>query len=156
MLLPRVIHNCKIIFTSTIVHESRYRISFYSVQSNNSQATVDPQFYRSKYKFNNISNVHSSNVIIISNVYSLNEKVKLSDVYSLNAKVKMSNEPWALALRCATIDKGYSMLIGCQHWGSALGVLMIGCALRHHSGYCVRVSPNHLRQLGWVVPWGYQ
>ena len=41
----------------------------------------------------------------------------------------MSHEPWALALRCATIDKGYSMLIGCQHWGSALGVLMIGWCL---------------------------
>ena len=41
----------------------------------------------------------------------------------------MSNEPWALALRCTTIDKGYSMLIGCQHWGSALGVPMIGWCL---------------------------
>ena len=35
-------------------------------KSNNSQATVDPQFHRSKYKFNSISNVHSSNVIVIS------------------------------------------------------------------------------------------
>ena len=30
-------------------------------------------------------------------------------------KAKMSDEPWALALRCATIDKGYSMLIGCRY-----------------------------------------
>ena len=46
----------------------------------------------------------------------------MSDVYSLNVKVVISNEPWALALRCATLDKGNSMLIGCQHWGSAFGV----------------------------------
>ena len=47
----------------------------------------------------------------------------------MNVKVKMNNEPWALALRCTTIDKGYSMLIGCQHLGSALGLLMIGWCL---------------------------
>ena len=53
----------------------------------------------------------------------------MSDVYSLNVKVIICNEPWALALRCATLDKGYSMLIGCQHWGSALGLLVIGWCL---------------------------
>ena len=37
----------------------------------------------------------------------------MSDVYSLNVKVIISNEPWALVLRCTTLDKGYSMLIGC-------------------------------------------
>ena len=53
----------------------------------------------------------------------------MSDVYSLNVKVIISNEPSALVLRCATLDKGYSMLIGCQHWGSALGLLVIGWCL---------------------------
>ena len=46
------------------------------------------------------------------------------------------------------------MLIGCQHWGSALGYWWLGGALRCHLGYCVRVRPNHLGQLDWVVPWG--
>ena len=50
----------------------------------------------------------------------------MSHVYSLNVKVIISNEPWALVLRCTTLDKGYSMLIGCRHWGSALGLLVIG------------------------------
>ena len=58
----------------------------------------DSQFHKSKY-----IHVHSSSVKVIINVYSSNEKVIMSD------------EPWALALRCATIDKGYSMLIGCQY-----------------------------------------
>ena len=62
-------------------------------QQNNSQ------FHKSKY-----IHVHSSSV-----------KVIIIDVYSSNEKVIMSHEPWALALRCATIDKGYSMLIGCQY-----------------------------------------
>ena len=53
----------------------------------------------------------------------------MSDVYSLNVKVIISDEPWALVLRCATLDKGYSMLIGCQHWGSALGLPVIGWCL---------------------------
>ena len=53
----------------------------------------------------------------------------MSNVYSLNVKVIISNEPWALVLRCATLDKGYSMLIGCQHWGSALGLPVIGWCL---------------------------
>ena len=53
----------------------------------------------------------------------------MSDVFSLNVRVIISNEPWALALRCATLDKGYSMLIGCQHWGSALGLPVIGWCL---------------------------
>ena len=53
--------------------------------------------------------------VIIINVYSSNEKVIKSNVYSSSVKVIMSHEPWALALRCATIDKGYSMLIGCQY-----------------------------------------
>ena len=109
MLLPQVIHNCKVIFTSTIVHESRYRISFYSVQLNNSQAMVDPQFHRSKYKFNNVS--------IIYNVYS--SKVKMI----------MRNESWTQALRCASIDKGYSMFIGCQSWAVCKDIV------------------------DWVVPW---
>ena len=61
-------------------------------QQNNSQ------FHKSKY-----IHVHSSSVKVIINVYSSNEKVIMSD------------EPWALALRCATIDKGYSMLIGCWY-----------------------------------------
>ena len=56
------------------------------------------QFCNSKY-----IHVHSSSVKVIINVYSSNEKVIMSD------------EPWALALRCATIDKGYSMLIGCWY-----------------------------------------
>ena len=74
----------------------------------------------------------------------------MSDVYSSNVKVIITHEPWALALRCATIDKGYSMLIGCQHWGSALGVLMIGWCLEAPSDYCVRVRPNHLGSwIGW-------
>ena len=42
-------------------------------------------------------------------------QVIIINVYSLNEKVIMSNEPLALALRCATIAKGYSMLIGCRH-----------------------------------------
>ena len=42
-------------------------------------------------------------------------QVIIINVYSSNEKVMMNNEPWALALRCATIDKGYSMLIGCWH-----------------------------------------
>ena len=67
-------------------------------QQNNSQ------FCKSKY-----IHVHSSSV-----------KVIIINVYSSNEKVIMSNEPWALALRCATIDKGYSMLIGCWYQGSAL------------------------------------
>ena len=46
------------------------------------------------------------------------------------------------------------MLIGCWHWGSALGYWWLGGALGHHSGYCVRVRLNHLGQLDWVVPWG--
>ena len=53
----------------------------------------------------------------------------MSDVYSLNEKVIISNEPWALVLRCTTLDKGYSMFIGCQHWGSALGLPVIGWCL---------------------------
>ena len=59
--------------------------------------------------------------IVISNVNSSNVKVIISDVYSSNQNVVMSDEPGTLALRCATIDKGYSMLIGCWYWGSALG-----------------------------------
>ena len=42
-------------------------------------------------------------------------QIIISDVYSSNVKVIISDEPWALALRCATIDKGYSMLIGCRY-----------------------------------------
>ena len=53
----------------------------------------------------------------------------MSNVYSLNVKVIISNEPWALVLRCATLDKGHSMLIGCQHWGSTLGLQVIGWCL---------------------------
>ena len=52
---------------------------------------------------------------IIINVYSSNEKVTISNVYSSSVKVIMSNEPWALAMRCAKIDKGYSMLIGSHY-----------------------------------------
>ena len=74
-----------------------------------------------------MSDVYSLNVkVIISNVYSLNVKVIISDVYSLNVKIIISNEPWVLALRCTTLDKGYSMLSGCQHWGSALGLPVTG------------------------------
>ena len=65
----------------------------------------------------------------MSDVYSLNVKVIISDVYSLNVKVIISNEPWALVLRCTTLGKGYSMLIGCRYWGSALGLLVIGWCL---------------------------
>ena len=49
----------------------------------------------------------------MSDVYSLNVKVIISDVYSSIVKVIISHEPWALALRCTTLDEGYSMLIGC-------------------------------------------
>ena len=58
----------------------------------------------------------------MSDVYSLNVKVIISDVYSLNVKVIISNEPWALVLRCATLDKGHSMLIGLPTLGQCFGV----------------------------------
>ena len=50
-------------------------------------------------------------------------------VIVLNVKVIISDEPWALALRCTTLDKGHSMLIGCRHWGSALGLPVTGWCL---------------------------
>ena len=96
-----------------------------------------------------ISNVK----VIMSDVYSLNVKVIISDVYILIVKVIISHEPWGSSTEgCATLDKGYSMLIGWLTLGQCFGVTGDWVvSLRHHSGCCVRARPNQLRQLDWVV-----
>ena len=56
--------------------------------------------------------IHS---FVNQNIFMFIVHVIIINVYSSNEKVIMSDESLALALRCATIAKGYSMLIGCQH-----------------------------------------
>ena len=56
--------------------------------------------------------IHS---FVNQNIFMFVVQVIIINVYSSNEKVIMSDEPWALALRCTTIDKGYPMLIGCWH-----------------------------------------